>query len=78
MSKKKTDTNIRPPKAANPPEITRDPITGKYLTSRREALKQWFSSAKDNACSKSVASRTIDPKQAVYGDYTNKRNKKNG
>lgn len=83
MSKPKKDEKVdfRPAGSVSPPETTFvDPQTGEYRrVDKKAALKEWFSSAKSKTNSKVVETRMIDPKQAIYGNYGNKkRSKKNG
>jgi len=77
MAKKKSDNNtLRPNGAASPPDMERNWETGQYTVDKREALKNWFDSARTKACSQSIAHRNIDPKQVIYGNYTEDKKKK--
>ena len=77
MKKKIDSEKFRPGGSADVHETGLDLETGKRID-RKQAIKQWFKEAKQKTCSKSVKSRLIDPKQAVYGKNYSKRSKKNG
>lgn len=72
---KKRSKNLNSKKDAEPPTTERDILTGRYLTDKRTALKDWFETAKQSGNQK-VEKLIIDPKQAVYARKGTKNGKK--